>query len=254
MLDTAELDWMHVAPLLARDFRVLAIDFPRHGGSRPWAGKMDQPRLERMLIDLLDQLGIDRVPLVGLSMGGGVAIGTALRHPDRIGAAVLLAPGGIGARRPAQFLTWLYTRMPGLNRLTAVWLARAPRYVQRSLVDNLQHGADTPGIERVLELGQLEAGQKDRCREPAFDDWQALAFGPFAMRTDFIPHLHQMSVPTLWVRGDQDTLVLQPEQDAAVAATPGARSVTLTRAGHLSTLDQPDRVAGLVREFLAAHG
>ncbi|MEV0895065.1 alpha/beta fold hydrolase [Promicromonospora sp. MEB111] len=253
MLDTAELDWMHVAPALAERFRVLAIDLPRHGGSRPWSGPVDQPLLQRVVIGLLDQLGIERAALVGLSMGGGVSIGTALDHPDRVSAAVLLAPGGLGARRPAQLVTWLSTRTPGLLRATTAWLARSPRAVRRSLADNLQHGADTPGFERAVELAQREAEQKARHREPALDDWQSLSFGPFAMRTDFLPALHRLSVPTLWVRGSEDPLVLQPELDAAVAAAPGARSAVLPGAGHLSTLDQPDRVAALVEEFLLAH-
>ena len=251
MLDTAELDWMHVAPLLAQSYRVLAIDLPRHGGSRPWHGVVDQERLQRLVIDLLDQLGIDQVPLVGLSMGGGISIGTALDRPDRISAAVLLAPGGIGARRPLQFTTWLYSRTPGLDRLTAAYLARSRGAVRRSFVVNLQHGAETPGIERAMALAERAAAQKVRHRVRAPDDWQATAFGPFAMRTDFIPRLHQMSVPTLWVRGDQDQLVGDAEFGEAVAATPGARSVVLAGAGHVSTLDQPDRVAALIQEFLA---
>lgn len=253
MLDTAELDWMHVAPALAERFRVLAIDLPRHGGSRPWPDRVDQALLQRVVIGLLDKLGIGRTALVGLSMGGGVSIGTALDHPDRITAAVLLAPGGLDARRPAQFLTWLFTRTPGVLRATTAWLARSPRAVRRSFVDNLQHGADTPGLERAIEIAGREADQKHRHREPALDEWQTLAYGPFAMRTNFLPALHRMSVPTLWVRGSEDPLVLQPDVDAAVAAAPGARSVVLPGAGHLSTLDQPERVATLVGEFLTEH-
>lgn len=253
MLDTAELDWMHVAPALAEHFRVLAIDLPRHGGSRPWPGRVDQAQLQRIVIGLLDQLGIERTALVGLSMGGGVSIGTALDHPERVSAAVLLAPGGLGARRPAQFLTWLSTRTPGLLRATTAWLARSPRVVRKSFVDNLQHGAGTPGIERAVERAEREAEQKHWHREPALDDWQALAYGPWAMRTNFLTELHRMAVPTLWVRGSADPLVLQPELDAAVAAAPGARTEVLPGAGHVSTLDQPERVAALVREFLTEH-
>ncbi len=125
--------------------------------------------------------------------------------------------------------------------------------MRRSFEDNLQHGGGTPGVERAVELAQREAEQKHRHREPALDDWQALSFGPRAMRTDFLPELHRMAVPTLWVRGSADPLVLQPELDAAVDAAPGARMEVLPDAGHVSTLDQPDRVAALVREFLTEH-
>ncbi|MDN5726141.1 MAG: hypothetical protein L0G99_09465, partial [Propionibacteriales bacterium] len=66
MYDRADLCWLRVADQLARgddgvSERVIAVDLPRHGGSRPWQGELGPVRLEKMLIGLLDQLGIDRV-------------------------------------------------------------------------------------------------------------------------------------------------------------------------------------------------
>jgi 4,5:9,10-diseco-3-hydroxy-5,9,17-trioxoandrosta-1(10),2-diene-4-oate hydrolase len=83
--------------VFARRFRTLAVD-------QPGFGESDKPAVQGQyftfsadaLAGLLDTLGIERVHLVGNSLGGGTAVRFALRHPDRAGALVLMAPGGLG--------------------------------------------------------------------------------------------------------------------------------------------------------------
>ena len=251
MLDTGQGVWHDVVPELARDHRVHVIDLPRHGGSRPWAGTLDDRFFRRFLLELLDTLGLDRVALIGLSMGGGVATGFALEHPDRVSALVAIGPGGIGAKRPYQFLTWATMRMPGLLRLCSWILARCPGYVRSSMAANLAAGADTPGFERIVAQSVTEAREKNRHGEKALDDWQIEAYGPRAMRLDLTPALHTLSVPTLWMRGDNDPLVGDSELATADALTPDSRHVTIADAGHIVTYDQPERFLRVVREFLS---
>ena len=77
-------------------FRTLVVD-------QPGFGKSDKPPVEGnyftfaadALAGLLDELGIDRVHLVGNSLGGGTAVRFALRYPERAGRLVLMAPGGL---------------------------------------------------------------------------------------------------------------------------------------------------------------
>lgn len=251
MLDTAQGVWHDVIGPLARDHRVHVIDLPRHGGSRPWTGILDDRFLRRFLLELLDTLGLDRVALIGLSMGGGVAAGFALEHPDRVSALVAIGPGGIGAKRPYQFLTWATLRTPGLLRLCSAMLAGFPGYVRTSMAANLTAGAQTPGFDRIVALAVEEARAKARHAEKVLDDWQIEAYGPRAMRLDLTPELHRLTVPTLWMRGSEDPLVGEPELAAAHALTPGSRYVTIAGAGHIVTYDQPARFLEVVAEFLA---
>jgi len=250
MLDSAPFTWHHLAPILAETHRVWAIDLPRHGGSRPWGGVVDQGLLERVVEGVLDHLGLDTAPLVGLSLGGGIAIGFALNRPERVSAMVVLAPGGLDARRPAQFATWLFLQSPLLLRAITRYLATSRSAVQKSLADTFSLGEGTPGFARLVALARQEAVRKRTFREVALDDWQRNAYGPFVMRQNFLPTLHRLSVPTLWLRGADDSLVSQEEVDAAVAATHGAESVTITNAGHILALDQPDAVGQLIVDFL----
>ncbi|MGW0161469.1 alpha/beta fold hydrolase [Mycobacterium sp. NPDC003323] len=251
MLDTGQAVWHDVIAPLARDHRVYVIDLPRHGGSRPWRGCLDDTFFRRFLAELLDELGLDRVALIGLSMGGGVATGFALEHPERVSALVAIGPGGIGATRPYQFLTWATMRTPGLLRGFSWLLARFPRLIRSSLAGNLHAGASTPGFERIVALAVEEARAKNRHGEKALDDWQVAAYGPRAMRLDLTSELPGLRVPTLWMRGADDRLVGAAELAAAHRLAPESRLVTIADAGHIVTYDQPDEFVRLVREFLA---
>src|SRR5580704_12077171 len=83
-------------PAFAEHFRTVVVDQPGYG-------KSDKPPVEgnyfrfsaRALKDLLDELGLDQVQLVGNSLGGGTAVRFALDYPDRAGRLVLMGPGGL---------------------------------------------------------------------------------------------------------------------------------------------------------------
>jgi pimeloyl-ACP methyl ester carboxylesterase len=252
MLDTAQGVWRRVAQELAADYRVHVIDLPRHGGSRPWHGVLDDAFYRRFLDDLLDALDLPRTAIIGLSMGAGIATGYALDHPERVSSLIAVGPGGIGVRRPAQLLTWLFLRTPGAMRLTSRYLARRPELVRRSMTTSLAAGADTRDFEDIVRLAVEEARAKDAHGEPGLDDWQTRAYGPFSMRLNLLPGLPGLTVPTLWIRGDGDTLVGEAELSAAAAAAPGSRLVTVADAGHIVTYDQPEEFTRLAREFLAS--
>mgnify|MGYP001439711597 CR=1 FL=1 len=250
MYDQAPLLWRHVMPLLAADRDVIAVDLPRHGGSRPWTGVLDQARLEQVLEAVLDHAGAERAHLVGLSMGGGLALGYALNRPGRVAGLVVSAPGGIDDVRPWQFLTWLCLRTPGLLRWSAVWLAAYPGLLRASLARSLAAGERTPGFAELVRIAEAEAQGKRRYRERAVDDWQITAYGPRRMRLNFLPRLPGLAVPSLWLWGRRDTLVGERAMRRAVAAAPGARLEIIEDAGHVAPLDRPAEFARLVRDFL----
>ncbi|MFC3999090.1 alpha/beta fold hydrolase [Nocardiopsis sediminis] len=251
MLDTAPFTWRHLMPVLARDHRVIAPDLPRHGGSRPWSGTLDQARLSAVLTGLLDRLEVERADLVGLSMGGGLAIGHALDHPERVRSVVASAPGGVEARRPAQFATWLVSRSDALLRWSAAWVAASPALLRRSMERSLAAGARTPDFAGLMALAGAEARLQGEHRQRVLDDWQIVAYGPRRMRFDLSPRLPELVPPSLWLHGEHDHLVPAEAVRRAAAAAPGGRFVPIAGAGHLAPLDRPGRFAELVTAFLA---
>ncbi|GFG71361.1 alpha/beta fold hydrolase [Mycolicibacter senuensis] len=252
MLDTAQGVWRRVAPALAADHRVQLIDLPRHGASRPWSGVLDDAFFRRFLHELLDALRLPRVALIGLSLGAGIATGFALEHPERVSALVAIGPGGLEAKRPAQFLTWSVMRTPGLLRAATWYLARYPGAIRRSMVANLAAGEQSPDFEEIIAAAVDEARAKHRYGEKALDDWQIEAYGPRSMRLNLLPELPGLAVPTLWVRGAEDPLVGAAQLAAAQAATPQSRLVSIAGAGHIVTYDRPEEFTRLAREFLAS--
>src|SRR5574339_351359 len=87
--------WSPYHDELAGHFRVVAPDHPGFGKSdRPeWLDEMSDVVLH--YIDLLDLLEVDRISIVGTSLGGWIAAALAIAHPERVERLVLAAPGGI---------------------------------------------------------------------------------------------------------------------------------------------------------------
>jgi 4,5:9,10-diseco-3-hydroxy-5,9,17-trioxoandrosta-1(10),2-diene-4-oate hydrolase len=84
-------------PVFADSYHVIAPDQPGFGRSdKPTDHPQYFTHSADALLGLLDSLGIERAHLVGNSLGGGAATRFALRHPDRAGRLVLMAPGGLG--------------------------------------------------------------------------------------------------------------------------------------------------------------
>jgi pimeloyl-ACP methyl ester carboxylesterase len=97
--------WNLVAPLLARSFRVIAVDERGHGGSdKPDAG-YDLPTFVADVHAIVQALGITQVALVGQSWGGHVALQYAVDHPDMV-TQVVLVDGGFSDMQAREGLTW----------------------------------------------------------------------------------------------------------------------------------------------------
>src|SRR5215831_4218451 len=117
-LDSALLSWGKVTGPLSDHHRVFAPDLPGYGQS-------DHPTIQytmdyylTFLAHLLDDLHLERVSLVGLSLGGGAALGFALRYPERVEKLVLVAPYGILDKVSAHKLSYLYVHLPYFDELS----------------------------------------------------------------------------------------------------------------------------------------
>jgi 4,5:9,10-diseco-3-hydroxy-5,9,17-trioxoandrosta-1(10),2-diene-4-oate hydrolase len=131
-------------PVFAERFRTLLVDQPGFGASDkpPVTGQYFTFAAEA-LAGLLDELGIDRVQLVGNSLGGGTAVRFALRFPDRAGRLVLMGPGGLslnvfapdpteGVRRLMEFAA-----PPGPSKEKMAAFLRTLVFDQRLVTDEL---------------------------------------------------------------------------------------------------------------------
>ncbi len=131
-------------PVIAERFRTVMMDLPGYGqtDARPATGHFFTVAAEA-LAGLLDHLGIDKVHLIGNSLGGGTAVRFALRFGDRAGRLVLMGPGGLtlnvlspdpteGVRRLMEF-----GAPPGPSRAKMEAFLRVMVYDQRLITDEL---------------------------------------------------------------------------------------------------------------------
>lgn len=86
--------WTHNIRALAQEYRVIGYDYPGHGFSTLAEADLQIPDYESHLLQLLNVLGLERVHLLGESLGGWIAIKFAAHHPERLISIVLSAPGG----------------------------------------------------------------------------------------------------------------------------------------------------------------
>lgn len=230
--------WTHQRALGAR-YRLVLPDL-RGFGQTPVApgdeAGVPMDRYARDVGDLLDDLGLERVVLGGLSMGGYVAMACWRRFPERISAMVLFdtksaadAPETRANREPmaTKALTegaasLVEGQLPGL--LTRRTLAEHPEVV--SAVSRMIAESAPRGI--------------------------AGASRGMAARPDSTPLLATIAVPTLLLVGAEDAISPLAEMRAMAEAIPGARLAVIPGAAHLTPLEAPEAVNQALGGFLGA--
>ena len=160
-------------PVFAARFRTLLVDQPGFGRSAkpPVTGHYFTFEAEA-LAGLLDELGIDRVHLVGNSLGGGTAVRFALRFPERAGRLVLMGPGGLSlnvfAPDPTEGVTRLmeFAAPPGPSREKMAAFLRTLVFDQRLVTDELvdERYAAASDPEALAAMASMGASFYDPAR------------------------------------------------------------------------------------------
>ncbi len=224
--------WDGQAELFRRDHRVIRYDVRGFGQSSP-AGVPHQAH--RDLADLLDSLGVERAAVVGLSLGGRIAIDYALTHPGRVTHLILAGTGLSGwPDWSGSDTTWRLrmeaaVRDSNPNAIAAAWLSS----------DYMRPAMEVP---RLVPL--LERIARDNAPTWLRPDLESPLDPPAAGR------LAEIHVPTLIMVGDRDSPPILRIADALATTIPGARLVRFPRTGHMVNLEQPDRFNQEVTDFL----
>lgn len=255
MYDEARFSWDQLFPALAERYHVFAVDTPRHGRSRPWSGTLDRAKLLEILAETFNQLKLERFSIVGLSMGGGLAIEYAAQHPEQVISMALFEPGGLGETVTGQLFTYCYIHTPGMLRLLSKRYVKMGRPQIEKTLRSLYTGTSAPtDPERLITILQDEICGKFECGENDMDDWQLSGIGAFRLKWNLLGTIPQLQCPTLWLRGGNSVLVKQSEMERAVLlARQGGSEATLTtvpNAGHMLPLEQPEAANRTVLEFL----
>jgi pimeloyl-ACP methyl ester carboxylesterase len=229
---------------LAPRFRVIAVDLPGFGDSdKPIGAAYDARFFARSGIDLLDALGLDRVHLIGNSLGGRVALEIALRHPGRAGRLGLLAPS-LAWRRDRPWVPLLRLTRPELGLVQL-----APRPLVDAIVRRVIPGADegwtAAGLDEFLRAYLTPAG-----RAAFYAAARQIYLEEPHGEEGFWPRLRTLQADALFVWGRRDRLVPIAFARHVAEALPHARHLELD-CGHVPQVERPTQTHAALAAFLS---
>jgi poly(3-hydroxyoctanoate) depolymerase len=230
----ANLDMWSPFALHVADRELIAFDPPGAGLSQRPRVPLRMHGLARVVRELLDALGLERVDVLGYSFGGGIAQELAHRAPGRVRRLVLCATGpGVGGIPP--------------RPIAALMLATPARYYHpRLLALTLPHIAGGRTARDPAAIAEQAGARLRRPPDPLGYAYQLYAAAGWSS----LPWLHRVRQPSLVVAGDADPSV--PLRNARMLATrmPAARLHVVRGGGHLFLLDEPQAAAGPIAAFL----
>jgi pimeloyl-ACP methyl ester carboxylesterase len=235
--------WRRVMPVLAESYRVVAVDLNGFGYTQRPKSRESYTRegQEKLVLGVMDALGIDRASVFGHSYGGGLALFMASRHPERFRSMVLVdssAPTYADDRR-----SWTAAFRP-LSSLFVRSFALRRSMIRRALLHSYYDDSKvTP---------ELVQAYFDRVRiEGVADAYYGLTAPTrtAAGRVD----LARIEVPTLIVWGAHDELVSPASGRRSAEQLHDAAFVLLGESGHLPMEEQPEEFLRAVLPFLKSH-
>jgi 3-oxoadipate enol-lactonase len=227
-------DWLLQRDVLAEGgYRVLVVDMRGHGRS-------EKPRcrysIEGMAADVaraLDEVGVKRADVCGLSLGGATALALALDYPERVRRLVLVNAAARYLPRDASRLIYYGAR---LILLSLIGPRQQARFVARRVFPRPEHA----NLREIL-FERLAANDPRAYRRVA----GAL------VRFDVRHRLSQIRAPTLVVAGADDTTVSLHQKQELAGAIPGARLEVVPGSGHATIVDSPEAFNRLLLDSLA---
>lgn len=186
-------------------------------------------------IGLIEGLGLGRVHFCGLSMGGFVGMRIAARRPDLLRSLVLLETSA--DPEPVENVP----RYRLLN-FVARWVGLRPvaRSVMRIMFSRSFLGDPARSRERELWRARLVGNRRDI--------WRAV--NGVIERRGVYEELGRIALPTLVVVGEEDVATVPAKAERIHQAIAGARLVRIPRAGHSSTVEEPEAVTAAIRGLL----
>jgi pimeloyl-ACP methyl ester carboxylesterase len=250
-LDYAALSWRYAIGSIARRHRVFALDWPGFGRS-------DSPRVPWSIQDYItflghymERLGLDRASLVGISLGGAIAIGFALRSPERVDKLVLVDSYGLGGEVPGGWATYLaaylFVRLPLVTELMWTVLGRSRRLTRKTL-------ESISGDPRAITAELVDEAREGFGRPGVGKAWSAIQRSeilPGGVRTNYLNELGEITAPTLLVHGADDPFVKVALAERAHARIPHSQLAIIPRSGHWPPREKPDEFNQIVTQFLA---
>jgi len=239
--------WREVIHPLAENAFVVAYDRPGFGlTERPLPpypqeeSPYSTPAQVELVVGLMDSLNIEEAVLVGNSAGGTIALQTALEHPDRITALVLLSPAVYEGGGTPAFVKPLF-QLPQIQRLGPLFARNIRTWGQR-LLETAWH--DPARITQDIYDGYTRPLQVENWDRAL---WELVLASE---QPDLASRMEELSLPVLVITGDDDRVVPTENSIRLAGEIPGAELVVLPGCGHVPQEECPQAFLDAVMAFL----
>lgn len=239
--------WDPVIRQLAKKYTVIAPDLLGHGQS-------DKPRADYSvggyangMRDLLTVLNIDKVTVVGHSLGGGVAMQFGYQFPERTERVILVAPGGLGPEVTPMIRA---VSLPGFNEVMGLLTLPGIRHVGIAGLRALSRTGMTLTHDLDEVAGIYESFRDPRARKAISHVVRAVVDTRGQLVTMVDRAYLTQAMPMLIIWGNEDRVIPVKHARTASAVAPGAVVEVLGNSGHFPHKDHPERFVKIVNDFI----
>lgn len=227
-------DWDRLIATLPAELPIIRYDLRGFGLSKADEGHPYSHADD--LLAIFDHLGIERAPVLGLSMGGGAALNFALSHPERVSRLILVSSAMIGWQWSDEWKD-LWRVVSRATRAGDIALARDLwwRHPMFAMIRESEAGVE---LRRAIDAYHGGHWARDSQRDELPD----------------VDRLHALAMPALLLTGEHDVADIRLIAQVIEAAAPQATRIDYAGAGHMLHMERPGEVADAVARFLAAAG
>ena len=226
--------WLPVASALSMRYRLILPDLRGHGDSDIGEGPATMEKHSADIFHVMDDAGVSRAPLVGVSIGGYALFEFWRKHRDRVAALGLCntkapadAPEARAARLQAANDVIEYGTEPFFESMIPRLLGKSTRELRPDLVEG--------ALRMMRKMSSEDVAQVQR---------------GMAARPDSIETLKTINVPTLLMTGEEDILTGANEAQLMHQHIFHSQVRVLPKAGHYSPWERPEEAGKVLRQFL----
>jgi len=237
--------WEHQQIPLSSEFRVITPDLIGAGLSAKPDIEYRPDQMLEYFIAFMDALGIPQAALVGNSMGGGLAIGMALAHPDRVSQLVLIS--GLPAHVRERLTSPSIQR--ALDMPAPSWLASFGNWLFGGLmIESVLQ--EIVYDHKLLTPAVIERSNRNRQRPGIMQPLMTVRDTLPLWESGFARQIGEIRHPTLIVWGEEDRVFPIPVGEDLHRTIKGSVLLRIPKAGHIPQWERPDLTNQAVIDFL----
>ena len=230
-------NWVTQLPAFAKSCKAVAWDARGYGDSDDYEGPLDFHSYADDVVRVFDHFGVARGTIVGLSMGGRIAMDFAARYPHRLKSLVLCDThkgfAGFSEEKKAAFIA---------ARKEPLISGKEPKDIAAPVAKTLI------GPKASMEAFDALVDSMTRLHKESY-----IKSIEATVRMDVRSDLRNIKVPTLVVVGSADRLTTVEMAQEITSEIPGAELAVIADAGHLVNIEEPEEFNRVVLAFLARH-